>query len=137
MVTGLLSLPSSPALVSELALAAPLYLCSLARTVTVRLTLVQGQAVLQPSCFSCCPGKQEQGQLKTPTKGISVSAKDCAPLLKLVGHPEASVRLRLVALLRSCSVHTDLSEVSELYEGSCSSHCPGRSDPVAAVCRGL
>ena len=44
------------------------------------------------------------------TSGTLVSAGEAAPLLQLVGHPDAMVRRRLVSLLRPSAQHTALLE---------------------------
>ena len=116
IVTGLLD-KEEAALMVELADAAPLYLCSLAKGVVVELGLVGGRAELVPACSSCSsPGS---------TPAPLVSAGEVAPLLRLVGHPDAPVRRRLVGLLRPSSRHTALSEAAATLWVNCA----GDADP--------
>ena len=110
IVTSLLE-KEEAAFMVELADAAPLYLCSLAKCVVVQLGLVGGRAELVPACSSCSS--------PSTTPGTLVSAGEVAPLLRLLGHPDALVRRRLVGLLRPSARHTALSEAAATLWVNC------------------
>ena len=64
----------------HLATAAPLYLCSQARTVCLTLTTVQGRPSLTPTCSICSSGPHLT-RPRTPNKGVSVSTVQQRPSL--------------------------------------------------------
>ena len=70
VVATVVSEPSCSSMVALLAQAAPLFLCSLARSVEPRPAL-EGRAVtLAPNCMACSPETRE-GRPKTPTKVLT------------------------------------------------------------------
>ena len=67
VVTALVEEKKESGLVAVLAAVAPIYLCSLAKTVEMRMKLKDGRPLLFPACSSCDAPVKVQGRL-TPSK---------------------------------------------------------------------
>ena len=63
VVTSLVEEKKESGLVPVLAAMAPIYLCSLAKTVQIRMKLKDGKPLLFPACFSCDTPAKHQGRL--------------------------------------------------------------------------
>ena len=67
VVTALVEERKESGLVPVLAAVAPIYLCSLAKTVEIRMKMKNGRVVLYPACSSCDVSVKDSGRV-TPSK---------------------------------------------------------------------
>ena len=81
------------------------YICSLARrTVTVLVSPTPGQLEFSVRCLDCSSSTPA-----SPTTSSPVSSRDLEDVLRLVGHQDNRVRLKLVQMIPAAAAHCVLS----------------------------